>query len=255
MPRPDPARVCHIPHSSIAALQRLPQSRAWSISRRSRLVGRPSCRGGGRLGCEPAHFCGLRARGDALGRFLIQLLRDGRGAAHGAEPAHHHRARHMALAQRHGIAAAQFPRRLGGLSVHHHAALADLFRRQGPGLVEARAPQPLVQAHRFGRGHGGIFPENLGVPYPAGHRSAKMADMVSARRWRDWPASPATCRPDRPPAMRPSFHRLALRITGHGRVAASLLVVAALAGCGDTARLPAEAGIGPGPRCRNRTGP
>ena len=36
---------------------------------------------GGWLGRQAARFGGLRARGEALGRFLIELLRHGRGAA------------------------------------------------------------------------------------------------------------------------------------------------------------------------------
>ncbi len=47
--------------------------------------------------------------------------------------------------------------------------------------------------------------------------------------------------------MRSFLHPFALRTASLVRVAAPLVAVAALAGCGDTARLPAEAGIGPRP--------
>ncbi|ADX46700.1 L-sorbosone dehydrogenase [Paracidovorax avenae ATCC 19860] len=47
--------------------------------------------------------------------------------------------------------------------------------------------------------------------------------------------------------MRSFLHPLALRAADLARVAAPLVAVAVLAGCGDTARLPADAGIGPRP--------
>ncbi len=62
------------------------------------------------------------------------------------------RARHGLAAQGHRVADLQLARRLGLLAVDRDAALADLLGRQRARLVEARAPQPLVDpqpVHRF----------------------------------------------------------------------------------------------------------
>ena len=69
--------------------------------------------GGGGLGRQAALFGGFFARADALGGFFVELLRHRGRAAHVAHSAHHHRARHLALAQGHGVAHTHFARGFG----------------------------------------------------------------------------------------------------------------------------------------------
>ena len=91
--------------SSTEALQRLPQSRAQSISRRSRLVGRPSCRAAAGSGARRRSSWAFSRRA-MLSAVSSYSCCAGRGTAHAAQCPHHHDALHGPLAQHHGIAGA-----------------------------------------------------------------------------------------------------------------------------------------------------
>jgi hypothetical protein len=104
--------------SSMEALQRSPQPLlrcTRSISRRSRLVGRPVCwAASASAGSVQAALLGqLFALGNALRCFLVQLLGHGCRAAHAAEPAHYDFPGNIALAQVDVVARADFTRGLG----------------------------------------------------------------------------------------------------------------------------------------------
>src|SRR6185369_1626938 len=115
-------------------------------------LGRPTLLDGQRrLRGECALAREFLAPGEAFGRLLVELLRHRGGAAHVAEPLHHHRAGDGALAQLDGVALAQLARGLGELAVDLHALAADLLGSEAAGLEEAGGPQPLVEAHA-GRG-------------------------------------------------------------------------------------------------------
>ena len=90
------------------------------------------------------------ARGDALGRLLVQLLRHRRRAAHarsGRAPAPRARSRRAPWRRPTRSPTCTSRDALGGLAVDLHPALVDLVGRQRARLVEARGPQPLVEAH------------------------------------------------------------------------------------------------------------
>jgi hypothetical protein len=134
--RPAPGR------SSALALQRC-QSASW---RRSRLVGRPCSMA--RAGSAPRRRCSAAcsAGGDALGRFGVQGLRHRGRAAHLAQASTTPCARPDPGAARCLVAGAQLARGLAGWPLTLTRPLSISSAGQRPRLVEARGPQPLVQA-------------------------------------------------------------------------------------------------------------
>ena len=83
----------------------------------------------------------------AVGGFLVQLLGHGGGSPLGAQARNHHGALHRTLAQLNGVASFDLARGFGGLAIHRHPALVDVFTGQGAGFVKTGRPQPFVDAH------------------------------------------------------------------------------------------------------------
>ena len=189
--------------SSATALQRCQSA----SSRRSRLVGRP---------CSMA-LAGSAPRRRASAAFSRAAMLSGVSAysacATGAGPrtllsASRSTVRsHGALAQLDAVADLQLARGLGRLAVDADAAAADLVGGQRARLVEARGPQPLVQAHAGVVGHGlvlgvcsGVTPPAAGARWRRGRRRGRPVRGCRARCCR-----PATARSrGRSPAPGPS---------------------------------------------------
>ena len=133
------------------ALQRDPQSRARSMLRRSRLVGRPSCSAA--AGSEARRRCSAtRSRAAMLSAFLRTAEVAPRAGPRAPLSSNQHRAGHWPLAQRHGVTTAQVAGGLGGLAVHGDASLRNFLGGQAARFVK-RTPKPLVQPHRFSHVH------------------------------------------------------------------------------------------------------
>src|SRR5690606_17915411 len=104
------------------------------------------------LGGKTPHFGMTLASRDALGRFLVELLRHGCGTAHVTEAHHVYMDGYLALAYGDEVVQLDFTRRLGRLLVHQHPPLAHLIGSQAAGLVEACCPKPLVEPEFFAHG-------------------------------------------------------------------------------------------------------
>src|SRR5258708_16065953 len=94
--------------------------------------------------------CAL-ARFDRLGRLAVQQRGDGRGAALVADREHFDDTTREADRELDLIAPLDLPRRLRTRAVHVHASADHRVGRSAARLVEARGPEPLVDAHATAR--------------------------------------------------------------------------------------------------------